>query len=183
MDDEERDLIRRAQYGEGWAFEQLVRRYDRPILALARDMVGNISDAQDVYQEALIAAFQGLPRFRMDSDFSTWLYRIAVHKALRFRRQRQRRRTVYEASAVQPPQPGAAVADRQVLDVEMRQQLDLALEELSGQERLAFTLCHRQGLRIDRAAELMECSAGSVKSYLFRGRDKVRKALGAYMES
>ena len=88
MDDEERDLIRRAQYGEGWAFEQLVRRYDRPILALARDMVGNVPDAQDVYQEALIAAFQGLPRFRMDSDFSTWLYRIAVNKALRFRRQR-----------------------------------------------------------------------------------------------
>ncbi|MDA0335444.1 MAG: sigma-70 family RNA polymerase sigma factor [bacterium] len=183
MDDEERDLIRRAQHGEGWAFEQLVRRYDRPILALARDMVGNVSDAQDVYQGALLAAFLGLPRFRMDSDFSTWLYRIAVNKALRFRRQRQRRRTQYEASAAAPPPPGAAVADRQVLDVELRQQLDLALAELSGQERLAFTLCHRQGLRIDRAAELMECSAGSVKSYLFRGRDKVRKALGAYMES
>jgi RNA polymerase sigma-70 factor, ECF subfamily len=183
MDDAERELIRSAQYGDGWAFEQLVARYDRPILALARDMVGNVLDAQDVYQEALLAAFQGLPRFRLDSDFSTWLYRIAVHKALRFRSQRQRQHTLREQSAAEPPGPDGAIADRQVLDTEMRQQLDLALEQLSGQERMAFTLCHRQGLRIDRAAELMECSAGSVKSYLFRGRDKVKKALGAYMES
>ncbi|HCL31787.1 MAG TPA: hypothetical protein DIC52_25575, partial [Candidatus Latescibacteria bacterium] len=55
-------------------------------------MVGNVPDAQDVYQEALLAAFQGLPRFRMDSVFSTWLYRIAANKALRFRGRRQRRR-------------------------------------------------------------------------------------------
>ena len=82
MDEVERDWIRRAQQGDGWAFEQLVSRYDRPTLALARDMVGNIPDAQDVYQEALLAAFQGLPRFRMDSVFSTWLYRIAVNKAM-----------------------------------------------------------------------------------------------------
>lgn len=57
-------------------------------------MVGNVPDAQDVYQEALLAAFQGLPRFRMDSVFSTWLYRIAANKALRFRGRRQRRRAV-----------------------------------------------------------------------------------------
>ncbi len=86
MDEAERDWIRRAQQGDGWAFEQLVSRYDRPILALARDMVGNVPDAQDVYQEALLAAFRGLSRFRMDSEFSTWLYRIAVNKAIRFRR-------------------------------------------------------------------------------------------------
>lgn len=183
MDEAERDWIRRAQRGDGWAFEQLVSRYDRPILALARDMVGNVPDAQDVYQEALLAAFQGLPRFRMDSDFSTWLYRIAVNKALRFRSRRQHRNRMQEQSASASEQHAGPAADRQVLDAELRQQLDQALGDLSGQERTAFVLCHRQGLRIDRAAELMECSAGSVKSYLFRGRDKVRKALGAYMEA
>ena len=64
-------------------------------------MVGNVPDAQDVYQEALLAAFQGLPRFRMDSVFSTWLYRIAVNKALRFRGRRQRRREIDEQSALE----------------------------------------------------------------------------------
>lgn len=182
MQEAERDLIRRAQHGDGWAFEQLVSRYDGPILALARDMVGNVPDAQDVYQEALIAAFQGLPRFRQDSEFSTWLYRIAVNKALRFRGQRQRRRAVHEMSDQEAPAPSPSDAsDKRVLDAELRQQLDLALKQLSARERAAFVLCHRQGLRIDRAAELMQCSAGSVKSYLFRGRDKIRGALEAYM--
>jgi RNA polymerase sigma-70 factor (ECF subfamily) len=120
MDEAEREQIRRAQYGDGWAFEQLVRRYDRPILALARDMVGNVPDAQDVYQEALLAAFQGLPRFRLDSDFSTWLYRIAVRKALRFRSQRQRRRALHEEALLEEsgaePIPVGTRADRQLHD-------------------------------------------------------------------
>ena len=85
MDEAERDLIRRAQGGDGWAFEQLVCPYDRPVLAMARDMVGDLADAQDVYQEALLAAYRGLRKFRMDSSFSTWLYRITVNHALRFR--------------------------------------------------------------------------------------------------
>jgi RNA polymerase sigma-70 factor (ECF subfamily) len=183
LDDVERDWIRRAQQGDGWAFEQLISRYDGRILALARDMVGNLPDAQNVYQESLLAAFTGLPRFRMESEFSTWLQRIAMNKALRFRRRRSRRQEVHDASAPETPQQAPATAERRVLAEELRQRLDDALEELSPQERAAFVLCHRQGERIDRAAELMECSAGSVKSYLFRGRDKVRRALGSYMES
>lgn len=182
MDEAERDLIRRAQRGDGWAFEQLVGQYDRAILALARDMVGNVPDAQDVYQEALLAAFRGLPRFRMDSDFSTWLYRIAVNQALRFRGQRQRRGDLSQRAVSEEAEQTGAAPDSELLNEELRHQLDRALEDLSGQERAAFVLCHRQGLRIDRAAELMNCSPGSVKSYLFRGRDKVKRALEPYLE-
>lgn len=182
MDEAQRELIRRAREGDGWAFEQLVSEHDGLILALARDMVGNLADAQDVYQEALLAAFRGLAGFRMESEFSTWLYRIAVNQSLRFRRRRQRRRDIDEQSEPPETAPAAGPPDRQVLDAELARQLDLALETLSGQERAAFVLCHRQGLRIDRAAELMDCTPGSVKSYLFRGRDKVKKALEPYLE-
>ena len=182
MDDTQRGLIQRAQQGDGWAFGQLVSQYDQPILALARDMVGNIPDAQDVYQEALLAAYRGLPGFRMDSDFSTWLYRIAVNQALRFRGRRQRRRDLEQGAAPEEAGPTALGADRRLLDRELQQQLDRALAHLSRQERMAFTLCHRQGLRLDRAADLMGCSTGSVKSYLFRGRDKVKRALAPYLE-
>lgn len=181
MDEAEREWVRRARQGDPWAFEQLVARYDRPILALARDMVGNAPDAQDVHQEALLAAFRGLPGFRMDSDFATWLYRIAVNKALRFRGRRQRRREVDRLGSEDGAAP--AEADRDLLDDELRRQLDLALDGLSGRERIAFALCHRQGLRIERAAELMACSPGAVKSYLFRGREKVRRALRPYLEA
>jgi len=183
MEDAERKLILRARQGEARAFELLVRRCDRQILALVLDMVGDAEDAQDVFQEALLAAYRGLPRFRIESDFSTWLYRIAVNRTLKFRRRRQRRAA---ATAGRDPEEIAAPAggpEQDVLDAELQSQLARALERLSGRERAAFVLCHRQGFRIDQAAEMMACSGGSVKSYLFRGREKVKRFLQPYLES
>jgi RNA polymerase sigma-70 factor (ECF subfamily) len=169
------ELVERARRGDGWAFEQLVHDHERSLLSLALDMVGSVADAQDVYQEALLAAFRGLPRFRGDSQFSTWLYRIVVHEA-------QRHRDVVHRAAAEARHETAEAADEGVLTTELAQQLRNALDELSGQERTAFVLCHRQGMRVDHAAALMECSAGAVKSYLFRGRAKVRTALAPYLE-
>lgn len=100
MEVAERELILRARQGDAPAFALLVRRYDRRILALALDMVGDVDDAQDVFQEALLAAYRGLSQFRMESDFSTWLYRIAVNKALKFRHRRQRTALREDGAAV-----------------------------------------------------------------------------------
>ncbi|MFH1572153.1 MAG: sigma-70 family RNA polymerase sigma factor [Gemmatimonadota bacterium] len=182
MDEAERALIERARGGDGRAFEQLVRPHDRRILALALDMVGHPADAQDVCQEALVAAFRGLSRFRQESEFATWLYGIAVRQALKLRGRRRRREEVWERAGLEGSSAAADSPEDQVLDRELESQLDAALGGLSGQERAAFVLCHRQGLRVDEAAEIMQCSSGSVKSYLFRGRDKVKRALGPYLE-
>lgn len=179
MNDAERHLILKAREGDGAAFARLVSRYDRRILGLALDMVGNAEDARDVFQEAMLAAYRGLRKFRMESEFSTWLYRIAVNRAITFRNQR-RRRVTPEPSEVEVVDGFGP--ERKLLDAELRGQLDRALEELSEKERIAFVLCHRQGVKIDRAAELMNCSAGAVKSYLFRGREKVKRLLRDYME-
>lgn len=65
----------------------------------------------------------------------------------------------------------------------MRAQFDRGLEQLSARERAAFALCHRQGFRIDQAASLMDCSPGAVKSYLFRGREKMKAFLQRYLET
>ena len=140
------------------------------------------ADAQDVYQESLLAAFRGLPRFRMDSNFSTWLYRIAVNRAIKLRRRPHRQREVSVADVPERSGGTGTGPDQVVLEAELEAELDRALDELSRQERAAFVLCHRQGLRIDQAAEAMDCSSGSVKSYLFRGRDKVRRYLVEYLE-
>jgi len=179
MNDAERNLILKAREGDGMAFARLVNPYDRRILGLALDMVGNAEDARDVFQDAMLAAYRGLGKFKMESEFSTWLYRIAVNRALTFRKQRRRR--------FSPESSGVEVTDRfgperDLLDAELRGQLDGALEELSAKERTAFVLCHRQGVKIGRAAEMMNCSAGAVKSYLFRGREKVKRLLRDYME-
>lgn len=156
--------------------------YDRRILGLSLDMLGNAEDAQDVYQESLLAAYQALPRFRMESDFSTWLYRIAVNRAIKFRSKRRRRRELPDRAASEEPERAPDLPDQGVLDAELRARLNLALEQLSGRERAAFALCHQQGLKIDQAAELMECSSGAVTSYLFRARDKVKTDLQHYLE-
>lgn len=183
MDESERQLILEARQGSQWAFEKLISRYDRQVLALALDMVGNREDAQDVYQEALLSTYRGLPRFKMESDFFTWLYRIAVNKALRFRQRRGRREEMVAGSLGQESRHGSNSPEQEMLDAELRAQFDRGLEQLSGQERMAFALCHRQGFKIAQTAELMECSAGAVKSYLFRARGKMKRSLRSYLES
>ena len=179
MDSDERILLLSAREGDHRAFAALVAGCDRRILSLAFDMTGNSEDAQDIYQEALIAAYRALPRFRMDSEFATWLYRIALNQALRFRSRRGRRPPPEEwwPEATDRPSP-----EDLALRGEFRHKLHQALGVLSPQERLAFVLCHHQGHKIEEAAELMECSVGSVKSYLFRGREKLRRQLGEYLE-
>ena len=182
MDCDERTLIQDARQGDTRAFEVLVRRYDRRVLGLAYEMTGNAEDAQDIYQEALIAAYRGLPGFRMRSDFFTWLYRIAVNQALRFRRRYGLEYPIYEGddgdvAAVETTPEDLA------LNRELQTQIEDAMATLSAQERMAFVLCHHQGVKIRQAAELMSCSAGSVKTYLFRARDKMRARLRKYLET
>lgn len=181
MEDAERQLILRARQGNAHAFTLLVRSYDRRILALALDMVGDADDAQDVFQEALLAAYRGLSRFRMESDFSTWLYRIAVNKALKFRQRRRRTALREDGAAIEDVDPGDG-PEEELLAAEMRVQFDRGMERLSARERAAFALCHRQGFKIDQAASLMDCSSGAVKSYLFRGREKMKAFLQRYLE-
>jgi len=179
MNDAERNLILKAREGDGAAFARLVSQYDRQILGVALDMVGNAEDARDVFQEAMLAAYRGLRKFRLESEFSTWFYRIAVNRAITFRNHRRRR---YAPESSEVEMVGEFGPERNLLDAELRGQLDRALEELSEKEQTAFVLCHRQGMKIGRAAELMDCSAGAVKSYLFRGREKVKRLLRDYME-
>jgi RNA polymerase sigma-70 factor, ECF subfamily len=181
MTDTEQELLDRARGGSAYAFELLVREHDRRILTTILDMVGDPDDAQDVFQEAMLAAYRGLPRFRGGSRFSTWLFRIAVNKALHFRQRRQRsvsyeQQAATQAAVERPPERDAA------LETELREQFDRSLQQLSQRERAAVVLCHRQGYSVGEAAELMDCSAGSVKSYLFRGRGKLRTLLQPYLE-
>ncbi len=179
MDELEKQWLASARQGDADAFGRLLSRYDRRLLAVARDLTGDWGDAQDAVQEALVAAFRALPGFRFESDFFTWLYRIVVNRARRHRRARLSWSPV-EAEAFADP---TAAADGPTLSAELERVLTRALGHLSGQERAAFVLCHRQGLSVAAAAAVLCCSEGSVKSYLFRARSKLRQLLGGYLES
>ena len=191
MNDREIELIRKAQKGDSFAFEQLISSYDRQVLSLAYSIVGNSDDAQDIYQEALISAYKALPKFRMQSDFFTWLYRIAVNKAINFKRKKLK----YQVESITKPDSDSYGSDHDLRisssetpeEVTVQKELKDIIEEavllLSAQERMAFVLCHQQGYKLHEAAKLMDCTLGTVKSYLFRSREKLKARLKSYMEN
>ena len=191
MKDREIELIYKAQKGDSFAFEQLMSSYDRQVLSLAYSIVGNPDDAQDIYQEALISAYKALPKFRMQSDFFTWLYRIAVNKAITFKRKNLK----YQIESITKSDSDSYGSDHDLrislsetpeevtIQNELKELIEEAVLLLSSQERMAFVLCHQQGYKLREAAELMNCSLGTVKSYLFRSREKLKIHLKPYMEN
>lgn len=183
---DESALIRRAQGGDRTAFDVLVRRYDREVLRLALKVVGSADEAADLYQEAFLKVYRSLSRFRFESTFSTWLYRVVMNVCLdHLRRQKSR-------SEVQPPEGAEGqpeffhtVADdrpglnpEQALRAkEINRRIGAALDRLSPRERMVFELKHYQGLRLRAIGEVCGTSEETAKNCLFRATQKLRLSL------
>ncbi len=181
---EQLQLIEAAQRGSVGAFEQLIIGVERQMLALAAGLANFPDEADDIFQEAVLNAYRALPKFRGDSQFSTWLYRIFVNTAMRYQSKLSHRwsrhaspdyesETASEYYSVSSKNsPHQEEESRQIGSA-----IHKAMQQLSDQERVAFVLCHQQEISISEAAAIMECSDGSVKSYVFRAREKMRKQL------
>ena len=187
IDQEEIAIIREAQRGNILAFESLVSRYDRQVLQLAQSMVRNAQDAEDIYQEVFVRVFKNLKRFQFKSQFSTWLYRVVVNYCINFNKRRGRTKYV----SIDEPDSGqlnwqvtvgqtGSNPEDLALNRELSNEIDLALDQLSGQQKTVFILRHYQGHKLKEIAEIMHCSEGTVKNYLFRATQKMQKLLGAY---
>ena len=178
MRTDEELLINDGSNGDRDAFAALVRQSDRRVMAVLYGMFSNPDDVLDVYQETFIAAFRNLSSFNFKCSFTTWIYRIAVNTGLSFKRKLGRRLRILENVSDDewhpqvPPSP-----ERKTLNAEIRYRIQQALCALSPRERMAFVLCHQQEFRIGEASELMACSTGSIKSYLFRAREKMKQEL------
>jgi RNA polymerase sigma-70 factor (ECF subfamily) len=188
--DEEKLLIEQAQNGNREAFEELVRKHDRDILRLAFHMLGNREEAREVFQETFLKAFRSLNRFRFESSFYTWIYRIATNVSLDHLRKRQ---TLRERSPMNPtlkPSGRPALKDtlaattyysnpeRRLYGREIGERIQEALKTLSEKERLVFELRHYQGLRLRMIGEIMGSTEETAKNYLFRATQKLRAQLG-----
>lgn len=176
----QKQLIEAAQSGSMNAFEKLIMSVERQMLALAAGLASFPDEADDIYQDAVINAYNALPKFRVESQFSTWLYRIFVNTALS-----HKRRLSHQLSRhIQPEKDDRheyyLCPERETQNLQLSRAISRALDSLSEQERIAFVLCHQQELSISDAANVMTCSEGSVKSYLFRARDKLRTLLNDY---
>ena len=191
--DDERALVERAQSGNRDAFEQLVYRYDRQILRLAFHMLGDREQARDVYQETFMKAYRSIGRFRFDSSFYTWIYRIAKNVCIDHQRSQTRlsRESPLEADRETDPDAPAPIdflhsssldgdPERSLFGVEIRDAVAKALEKLTGKERLVFELRHYHGLRLRAVGEVVGISEDLAKNYLFRGTRKMRAALAQF---
>jgi RNA polymerase sigma-70 factor (ECF subfamily) len=192
---QDRELILRAQRGDVAAFEQLVFRYDRQVLNIAASYVNNAEDAKDVYQEVLLRVYRSLRKFQFRSEFSTWLYRITTNVCLTHRSRRKRRTHTsmdqeMESDSDSSGQPHPlsetlthdATADQRAMNTEISAHVQEALEQLSPKQKMVFTLRHYQGYKLKEIAEIMDCTEGTVKKYLFTATQRMREQLKEVFE-
>lgn len=182
---EDLDLVKRFQNGDHRAFQTLVERYEGRIYNLACAMVGDKEAARDAAQEAFIRAYQALPGFRGASGFYTWLYRIAVNVCLNASQKAQRRRdsasldTLLESGRIAPEAifEGQQTPDNDLARVQLQEQIQAVLDELSPDHRTVVVLKDIEGLSQEEVAEMLDCSVGTVKSRLSRARAHLRDLL------
>src|SRR5437016_12437172 len=177
------ELVRLAQKGDGAAFAQLVARHQRQLYRLALRMTGSEADAQEVLQEAFLNAFQKLPNFRGEAQFSSWLYRIAANSALmRLRRKRRAPDALQDQPLelqgpkfsaegfLEPQNDWSQRADTQMMDRELGQAIDQAVGALPEDYRTVFLLKDVDGLSNEEIASALDLTVPGRKSGWRRGR-------------
>lgn len=177
---ESAELVARAQGGSKSAFGELVRRYRPRILALALQLCGSESEAEDIAQEVFFKAYRKLDTFEGRSEFFTWVYRMAVNRSLNARRDRSRRRE----TTMDDPRVAIAVSIDAGGDparaAELRQVYTLlidALDRLPPDMRTSVVLVVLQGLSQAEAAVVQACSPGTVAWRIHEARSRLREAI------
>ena len=182
---QEEKWVADARRGDTAAFESLLRRYEKRVLALTGRMCRNPEDAQEAAQEAFLAAWQGLPSFRGDASFSTWLYRLTSNVCIDFLR-REKRRSTLSMTVSLDDEEGARQAElpderysphRQAEQQELRDTLRAGLRALSEEHRQVLILRELEGLSYGEIAALLGVEEGTVKSRIARARLALRKYL------
>jgi RNA polymerase sigma-70 factor (ECF subfamily) len=179
------ELITRARVGDMMAFEELVYRYDKQVLSIAARYVQSAEDAKDIYQEVFMRVYRALPKFEFRSEFSTWLFRITTNVCLSHR-SRRKRHTHPSFDGDGDEDHGASLAesiagedatDRSAEGAEIAHHIQQAVDRLSPKLKMVFVLKHYEGLKIKEIAQMMSCTEGTVKKYLFTATKKIRHEL------
>jgi RNA polymerase sigma-70 factor (ECF subfamily) len=172
---DDREAVEACQRGEREAFDALVQRYQRDIYRLCYRYVNDPQDANDMAQEVFLKAYKAVGRFRGDSSFSTWLYRIAVNTCLNFRS--GRRPEGEELSDALPDRRAGALA---VLEEEERaERVRAAVARLPEKQRATLILKIYHELTHEEVAGIVGSSVGTVKANLFHALGNLRKMLQA----
>jgi RNA polymerase sigma-70 factor (ECF subfamily) len=178
----DQQLVAKVQKGDSRAFDLLVLKYQHKIFGLISRYVHDSDEVQDVAQEAFIKAYRALPRFRGDSAFYTWLYRIAINTAKNHLVSRSRRPpgSDVEVEDAEYYDGGAALRDlntpeNALFGAELKAVVERAITDLPDDLRTAVTLREFDGLSYEDIAEIMDCPVGTVRSRIFRAREAIDK--------
>ncbi len=182
-------LVRRVQKGDKGAFDLLVLKYQHKIVNLVMRYVRDPDLALDISQEAFLKAYRALPRFRGDSAFYTWLYRIAVNTAKNHLAAQRRRPTDVELDLQDPEQyelhaklKETDTPEGMALSQELHQTVERAIDGLPEDLRMAIILRELDGMSYEEIAQTMDCPVGTVRSRIFRARDAISKKIGTLID-
>jgi len=175
-------LVLRVQKGDKRAFDLLVLKYQYKLQAIVSRFVRDTDEVADVTQEAFIKAYRALPKFRGDSQFYTWLYRIAINTAKNYLVSKSRRPSSTDidvADAEQFADNEKLIDDTSPEDFIMTQELAQvikdSLSQLPEDLRTALTLREFEGMSYEEIADVMGCPVGTVRSRIFRAREFIDK--------
>ena len=178
-------LVKRVQKGDKGAFDLLVLKYQHKIVNLVMRYVRDPELALDITQEAFIKAYRALPRFRGDSAFYTWMYRIAVNTAKNHLAAQRRRPMDVDLDLQDPEQYDLHAKLRETdtpegltLGKELKETVERAIAALPEDLRTAIILRELEGMSYEEIAQTMECPVGTVRSRIFRARDAIGKKVG-----
>jgi len=176
------ELVKTAIAGREASFEELVRRYQRPIAAYVYRMVGDYDAALDLTQEVFIKVYNSLARYRSEFKFSTWIYKIAHNAAIdHLRRYAVREQAVtsgFDTERRDTPVEGRRLSPEQESErKERRSEVEMVVEMLPRAYRELIVLRHSHDLSYDEIAEVTGLPLGTVKNRLFRAREAMRDLL------
>lgn len=182
VDDDEHWLVRQAQTGDTDAFEALVNRHAQLVYNLALRTLNNPQEAEDIAQETFVRVWKGLPQFRAESRFSTWLYRITTNLCYN-----RLPRLKDELAALHPDESlmladGRLPIETGLLTAELCDHIFSAIDDLPDSYRLLIALRHLQGMSYAEIARVTDMPLGTVKTGIFRARRLLRQALQTYEE-
>jgi len=183
-------LVGKVQQGDISSFDELVLKYRQRLFSVIYNLTSNREDAADLVQETFIKAFRSIGRFKCQSSFFTWLYRIGVNTTLTYLKKNKARRffsfekldeeasreDVFEALS------SNATSDKPALLKELQQKLNEALQKLSNKHRTIVVLFEIEGLSHKEIAAIMKCSEGTVRSRLHYAKQQLQGFLSDFLK-
>ncbi len=183
----ELDLVKQSQAGNTEAFDQLVSRYRTRVFGMIYNMVHNEQDAWDLAQDSFVKAWKSIGRFRSQSSFYTWIYRIIMNVTIDWLRKKQVKgagaefddaiqlKEINPASRTVPK--ADALPHERMEQREIRQRIDAAIAQLTPEHRGVFLMKEIEDMQYHEIAEALDCSIGTVMSRLFYARKKLQNLL------